>query len=131
MTSLARSTGEAGALFDVSGTVPTNATWDEDIYFTEAGAPYDISEMSWKMTFRCNPENISADFTLSTADGTLSIEDDDNGNDRILRINVTAGTLNSYEGEYICDLAAKDDATGKVTLWAHGVVTLRPNPVSF
>ena len=129
MTSLARHTGEAGALFEVSGTVPTNATWNEDIYFTEDGAPFDISEMDWKLTLR-NPDNSSADVTLSTAAGTLSIEDDGDGHDRILRISVAAGTLNSYQGDYVMDLASKDPAD-KVTLWAHGVVSLRPNPVVF
>ncbi len=127
MTILARSTGDAGALFEVSGTCPTNATWEEDIYFTEAGSPYDISGMDWKLTLRCNPENTSADITLSTDAGTLVITGDD---DNVLRISVDAGTLNSYEGDYIADLASRDVAD-KVTLWAHGVISLRPNPVVF
>lgn len=130
MTSLARSTGEAGALFEVSGTIPTNATWSEDIYFTQGGTPFDISLMSWKLTLRCNPENVSADITLTTDDGTLSVVADSNGYNRILRISVPAGQLNSYEGDYIADLASKD-AANAVQLWAHGVISLRPNPVSF
>lgn len=130
MTSLARSNGEAGALFELSGTVPTNATWSEDIYFTQAGAPLDISALSWKMTFRCDGENTTADFTLSTADGTLSVVADTNGYNRILRIAVAAGALNAYEGDYIADLASKDVAN-TVQLWAHGIVSLRPNPVTF
>jgi hypothetical protein len=129
MTALARHTGEAGALFEVSGTVPTNATWNEDIYFTQDGAPFDISEMDWKLTLR-NPDNASADVTLSTDAGTLSIEVDGDGHDRILRIRVPAGALNSYQGDYVMDLASKDPAD-KVMLWAHGVVSLRPNPVVF
>lgn len=127
MTSLARSTGNAGALFDISGTVPTNATWDEDIYFMEAGQPYDITELDWKMTFRSGSGDTSAEFTLSTDDGTLVITGDD---DNVLRITVTAGTLNSYNGDYVADLAARD-AADKVTLWGHGTVTFLPNPVSF
>lgn len=130
MTSLARSTGQAGALFEVSGTVPTNATWSEDIYFTQAGAPFDISLMSWKLTLRCNPENTSPDITLSTDAGTLSVVADSNGYNDILRISVPAGQLNAYEGDYIADLASKD-AANTVQLWAHGVISLRPNPVSF
>ena len=110
--------------------MPTNATWNEDIYFTEDGAPLDISEMDWKLTLRRNGENTSADITLSTDAGTLSVVADDGGYNRILRIGVPAGALNSYEGDYIADLAAKDPAD-KVTLWAHGVISLRPNPVSF
>ena len=130
MTSLARSTGEAGALFEVSGTVATNATWAEDIYFTEAGAPFDISELDWKMTFRRSGGNTSADITLSIAAGTLTVAVDDAGHPRILRIAVAAGALNAYEGDYIADLASKDGA-GTVMLWAHGTISFRPNPVSF
>jgi hypothetical protein len=121
---------DTGALFEISGTVPTNATWSEDIYFTEAGAAMDISGLDWKMTLRRCGDETSADITLSTDDGTLVIAADDDGNDRILRTAVPAGTLNSYCGDFICDLAAKD-ADDKVTLWAHGIVSLRPNPVAF
>lgn len=132
MISHARSAGDTGALFDLSGTVPTNATWSEQITFMQAGSPYNISGMSWKMTFRCNPENSSPDFTLSTDDGsgTLTVIADSNGNLDILQIAVPAGQLNAYEGDYIADLASKD-AANTVMLWAHGVVSLRPNPVSF
>ena len=130
MTSLARSGGDAGALFDLSGTVATNAAWAEDIYFTEAGAPFDISELDWKLTFRRNGENTSADFTLSAAAGTLTVAADDNGHNRILRIGVGAGALSSHEGDFIADLASKDGA-GAVLLWAHGIISFRPNPVTF
>src|SRR5882672_2614782 len=71
MTSLARNGGDAGAPFDLSGTVATNATWAEDIFFTEAGVPFDISELNWKLTFRRSGENTGANITLSTAAGTL------------------------------------------------------------
>src|SRR5258708_6864728 len=130
MTSLARNSGEAGALFDLSGTVPTNATCPEDIYFTQARAPFDISALDWKMTFRRNGENTSADITLSTAVGTLAVAADDGGHHRVLRIGVAAGALNAYEGDFIADLASKDGA-GAVMLWAHGTISFRPNPVTF
>jgi len=130
MTSLARSTGEAGALFELSGTVATNATWAEDIFFTEAGAAFDISGLDWKLAFRRNGENTSADFTLSTAAGTLAVVADDNGHQRILRIGVAAGALSVCEGDYIADLVSKDGA-GAVMLWAHGTISFRPNPVTF
>lgn len=129
MTSLARDGHSSGALFDLSGTIATNATWTEDIYFSEAGAPFTLTGLSFKMTFRCNDENTSADFTLSTDAGTLVITTDDNSV-QVLRINVAAGALNSYEGEYVADLASRD-ANGLVILWAHGIITFRPNPVTF
>lgn len=122
----------SGALFTISGIVPINATWDEDIYFTQAGAPMDISELNWKMTFRrCGNVNEAAFLTLSTDDGTLSIEDDTEGEPRILRIAVPVGGIStSYIGDFVCDLASRD-AQAKVTLWGHGIVTFRPNPVIF
>jgi len=130
MTSLARNGGDAGALFDLAGTVATNATWIEDVYFTESGAPFDISELDWKLTFRRDGEAASADITLSSASGTLAVAADDNGRPRILRINVAAGALSACEGEYVADLASKDGA-GAVLLWAHGTISFRPNPVTF
>lgn len=126
---LARTAGQSGALFEISGEIANNATWYEDIYFSESGAPLNISGLTWKMTFRADPNSDSADLTLST-DDSLSIEDDDDGYHRILRINVTAGNLSSYVGDYICDLAAQD-SDDKVTLYAHGIVTFTRNPVAF
>lgn len=121
----------SGALFEVSGVVPNQATWQENIYFSEAGQPFDLTGLSFKMTFRADPADTSADYTLSTTAGTLSIaEDADSGVDQILYINVAAGTLSSLVGDYICDLAS-EDASDVVTLWAHGVVTFTSNPVAF
>lgn len=129
MTSIARSSGDSGALFDVSGTVPVSATWAEDIYFTEAAAPLALTGLSFKMTFRRTPDQTSADYTLSTADTTLSIEDDDNGYARVLRINVPPGVFTEV-GDYIADLAS-EDTQNAVILWAHGIVSFRNNPVTF
>lgn len=120
----------SGALFDVSGVVPTNATWSEDIYFTQDGEPLDISGLTWKLTLRCDEANTNADVTLSTTDYLSVQTDTDSGIDRILRINVPAGQLAGYSGDYVCDLASQD-VSDVVTLWAHGLVTLRLNPVSF
>ncbi|CAB4172092.1 hypothetical protein UFOVP1349_46 [uncultured Caudovirales phage] len=129
MTSIARTSGNSGALFDVSGTVPVNATWAEDIYFTEDAAPFVLTDLSFKMTFRRDPAKTSADYTLSTDDGTLSIEDDDDSYARILRINVPAGWFTEV-GDFIADLASEDTAD-KVISWANGIVSFRNNPVTF
>ena len=130
MTAHARSVGASGALFEISGSVANNATWSEDIFFFEAGVGMDISELDWKMTFRCNPNSLTAELTLSISGGTLSIEDDANSVPSILRINVPVGTLSNFSGDYIADLAAQD-AADKVTLWAHGIISFTPNPVTF
>lgn len=122
----------SGAMFAVSGFVPVNATWSEDIYFTQDGVPLDISEMDWKLTLRrCGGATEAPFLTLSTDDGTLSIVDDDDDVPSILRILVPVGGLStSYIGDFVCDIASRD-AQDTVTLWGHGVVTIRPNPVSF
>ena len=130
MTALARGNGAGGALFEMSGEIPNNGTWAEDIYFSEAGAPLDISGLDWKLTFRSDPLNTSADLTLSTSDGTLEVVEDDDGFNRVLRIAVAAGELSSYRDDYIADLASQDVA-GAVTLYAHGIVTFTQNPVVF
>lgn len=130
MVSLARDAQSSGALFELNGTVANNATWSEDIYFTEEGSAMDISGLDWKMTFRSCGESDTADFTLAIGSGLSIVEDADAGVDRILRITVAPGTLSSYSGDYVCDLASQDVAD-VVTLWAHGTVSFRSNPVTF
>jgi hypothetical protein len=123
----------SGALFNLSGEVAINATWAEDIYFTQSGQPMDLTGLAFRMTFRaCEqsgrgyPSSVSPCLTLSTDDGTLSIVDDDDGYARVLRITKAAGTIGIY-GDYICDLSS-EDADDVITPWAHGVVTFRNNP---
>jgi hypothetical protein len=128
MTSLARSGGSAGALFDVSGIVPINATWAEDIYFMEAGAAMDLTDLAFKLTLRAGPDQDSAVYTLSTAAGTLAVTTDDDAVE-ILRITVPPGTFTEV-GDFIADLASQD-GNDVVTHWAHGIVSLRKNPVTF
>lgn len=131
MTSMARTSGASGAYFEISGEVANNSTWQENIYFMEAGAPMVLTGLEFQMTFRCNDQRDSAEFTLSTSAGTLSIQaDPDSGIANILYINVPVGTLAAYRGDYVCDLASRDVA-GVVSPWAHGIVSFRPNPVSF
>lgn len=128
---LARTSGASGALFEINGEVANNATWQEVIYFMEAGSPMVLTDLDFKMTFRCSAKDSSADYTLSTDAGTLAVEaDPDSGIENNLSINVPAGSLSGLCGDYVCDLASQDVA-GVVTPWAHGVVSFRPNPVSF
>lgn len=121
---------ESGALFDVSGTVANNATWAEDIYFIENGSGMSLTGLSFKMTFRCSGDDDSAVLTLSTGGGGLSIVNDDASVASILRITASPSTLSGMEGDYICDLASQDQSD-VVTLYAHGLVSFRSNPVSF
>lgn len=129
MVSLARDAGISGAYFEVSGAVANNTTWQEIIYFTESGSPMVLTGLSFKMTFRRDGACDSADYTLSGS--TLTVQADaDSGIENNLYINVPANTLSALNGDYIADLASQD-GNGVVTLWAHGVVTFQPNPVSF
>lgn len=119
----------SGALFQIDGTIPNNATWSEDIYFSEAGVATDLTDLSFRLTLRRCSDAQTADLTLSTDDGTLSIAQDDNDVD-VLRINVAAGVMANYSGHYTADLASRD-TSGKVTLWGHGIITLTPCPVAW
>ena len=131
MASLARTSGASGALFEINGEVANNATWQDVIYFMEAGSPMVLTDLDFKMTLRCSGTDSSADYTLSTDDGTLAVEaDPDSGIENNLSINVAAGALSGLCGDYVCDLASQD-INGVVTPWAHGIVSFRPNPVSF
>lgn len=129
MTSIARTAGESGALFQVYGVIPVNASWNEDIYFREDGIASNISTYEFKITLRCSEAETSATATIDMTNG-LSIENDSNGTPSILRVTVDAGYFNAYSGDYICDIAAID-SSDNVTLFAHGIVTLRNNPPVF
>jgi len=131
MSAIGKSNGSGGAYFEVSGEVANNSTWQENIYFMEAGAQMELTGLSFKMTLRCQPSDSTADYTLSTTDGTLSIvEDTDTGVSNILYINVPVGSLTGLCGDYVADLASEDQ-NGVVSPWAHGVISFRPNPVTF
>lgn len=131
MTALARSNGASGAYFEISGEVANNSTWQEVIYFMEAGSPMVLTGLSFKMTFRSDGDSDSADYTLSTSDSTLTVQADaDSGIVNNLYINVAAGSLSALRGDYVCDLAS-EDSNGAVQPWAHGIISFRPNPVSF
>jgi hypothetical protein len=119
-----------GAMFDLVGIIPTNATWSEDFYFRENGAGMDISGLTFKLVLREREGDTDDIITLSTTDATLTIVDDDAGVPSILRVLLADQVLNDYEGDVIADLASEDGA-GVVKSWAHGVYSLRPNPVAF
>lgn len=120
--------GDSGALFDMSGTWSINSTISEDIYFHEAGVAMDLTGLDFKMTLRADPDSESADYTFSIDSGQLAITTDDDSVE-ILRLTITAGTI-SQTGDYVADLASQD-ASDVVTHWAHGIISLRNNPVTF
>lgn len=131
MTALARSKGPSGAESEVSGAIAIYADWNEDIYFRDpsTGTAMDLTGLSFQFQFRCNPNSVSADVTLSTSNGMLSIQEDSGSVDSILRIAAPRGTFSAYQGDMIADLIATD-VSNQVTLYAHGIVTFTNNPVS-
>lgn len=122
--------GDSGALFDVSGTVSNNATWDEYIYFLENGSGMNLDGLSFEFQFRKDPSSTSSDLTLSTADSELVLTDDDGAVTSIVCVNVAYTVISGLEGDYIADLVGKD-AASKITHWAHGVITFKQNPIAF
>ena len=130
MTALFRTAGASGALFEMSGVVSNNVTWDENINFTENGTAMVLTGLSFQFQFRDAQDDTSTVLTLSTADSELVITADDGGVNSILRINVAYTVIDGLEGDYIADLVGKD-AASKLTHWAHGVVTFRHDPLAF
>lgn len=125
------SAGNSGALFALSGEVSNNSTWDEYIYFREAGAAMVLTGLSFQFQFRSSDElDTTADLTLTTADAELVITNDDNSSPTILRINVPYTTISGMLGDYQADLVSKD-AADKLTHWCSGVVSFRQSPIAF
>lgn len=123
----------SGALtrIDPGSFVSTGATWSEDIYIREGAAQSDLTGLSFQLQFRSEPDATGADLTLSTADGTLSIEDDpDTGVACIVRVTAPAATIGGLAGPFVADLVSKD-TSGVLTHWAHGVITFTPSPIAF
>lgn len=128
MSSLARTAGQSGAEAEISGTIAINATWTEDIYFfAPDGSAMDLTGLAFEFQFRRDPRQTSADITLSTAAGTLAIENDAVSVASILRIEAAAAMFQSYDGDMIADLVAQD-ASLNVFLYGHGTVSFRLNP---
>lgn len=120
----------SGAECSVSGTISIYAKWSEDIYFYDPdGAAMDISDLDFYFQFRRCQDQTSADVTLSTDAGTLSIEENDGSVESILRISADAATFSSFPGDMIADLVAVDQS-GDETHYAHGVVTFTNDPVA-
>ncbi len=118
------------ALFDISGEVSNNATWDEYIYFTRSGSGMDLTGLSFELQFRDTPDATATSLALSTAGGELVITDDTEGEPTILRINVPYTTISGLVGDYVADLVSKDD-DDKLTHWGSGIVTFIQAPTAF
>lgn len=114
----------------ITGEISANADWNEDIYFFGPdGSAQDLTDLDFYMQFRCDPKQDAADITLSTDDGTLSLEDDGGSVTSILRITVADGVFSNYIGDMILDIVSVD-AAGTKTHCGHGVVTILNDPAT-
>jgi hypothetical protein len=119
-----------GALFDISGFVSNNVTWDEYIYFTSSGSGMELTGLAFELQFRECPDGTSTTLKLTTADSQLVITNDTDGDPTILRVNVPYTTISGMKGDYIADLVSKD-GDDKLVHWGSGIVTFTKNPVAF
>lgn len=129
MTAFARGVSQSGALMSVSGEWSNALPLREMISIYEAGSPMDLTGLEFEMTLRCDRNSDSADLTVSTDSGFVVTEvTNDDGNDiEVLKFDDV--DLSSLEGDYFADLIMKDGA-GDYTHLAHGVISIRNDPVS-
>lgn len=125
MSRLARGAQPNPASSIISGTVDNGSTWSEDIDLTQNGEPLtSVSDHVWTMEFYSEP-GASADLTLTTADGTLTITE---STATTLGIRVGPSALSGMLGDYWCDLKSVDssptvDGESHTYLWGRGIVT--------
>ena len=125
-----RKAGNISAEAYISGEISTYADWNEDIYFFDPdGAAMSLTGIAFYMQFRSDPEQESADVTLSTAAGTLSLVADSGAVTSILRIDADDALFSSYIGDMVVDLLGVDGSDVK-THYGHGVVTFTNSPVA-
>src|SRR5262245_48216097 len=103
----------------VSGVVSTGASWIEDVEMSVDGAAItDADTFTWQFNFRKCYGNTSADLSLSTTGGTLTISQ---GSDSTtLQIRVSPDTMSSLCGDYLADLVY-EDGDGNRIHQAHGI----------
>lgn len=131
MSAFARGSGPTGAQNTVSGAISNGVTWYEDVLLTdETGAQLTgVDSDTWQFQFRKDRCNASADLTLSTADGTLTINEGDSAT--ILEIRVPQPSLSGLCGDYFADLVSKAESDGRLIHRAHGIITFVYEPIAF
>lgn len=128
---LSRSRDTHAAQNTVTGLVSNGVTWVETVILTDQdGAQLtDVDADTWQFQFRADPESDSADLTLTTADGTLTVTE--GASQTTLAINCAQSSLTNLEGDYVADLVSKAVADSRLTHRAHGIVTFRSDPIAF
>lgn len=122
-----RGAGVTGARGIISGSISNGASWHEDLEISENGTQITDAELlEWRFTFRHDYQDAPI-LTLTTTDNTLTIDQSDDDVTTI-QIRVPYTSLSDMEGDYIADLASKDD-DDRVIHWCHGQVTFRNEPI--
>lgn len=127
---ITRTNGSHGAQNNVNGIISNGATWYETVLLTdENGDPLTgVDADTWQFQFRCDPSSDSADLTLTTADGTLTITE---STTTTMLINVPQASLADLDGDYTADLVSKAASDNRLIHRAHGTVTFRTDPIAF
>ena len=115
----------------VTGVISNGATWYETFQIKDQNGD-DVTGLSsdeFQFQFRCSGNDDNAVLTLSTTDGTLSIDESDGVT--TVTINVPQSTISSMRGDYVADLVSKAASDSRLTHRAHGTVTFRNDPVAF
>jgi hypothetical protein len=128
---LARGGNAHAADNTITGVISNGVTWYEtfQIKDQDGNDATGLDEDEWQLQFRCSERETSAVLTLSTTDGTLTIEEDDGVT--TLTINVPQATINNMEGDYVADLVSKAASDDRLTHRGHGLVTFRNDPIEF
>jgi hypothetical protein len=126
-----------GAWIDILGVVSANADWNE-VVVIETGnlstgfAPSTgFTNDTWHLTFRKSTcVGAGADLTLSSSSTDAGLTYTESSTLSTLLISTTLGTLAALNGDYTVDIASKSTG-GVLTHWAHGVITVQNDPVSW
>lgn len=115
----------------VGGVISNGATWYETFQVKDQNGD-DVTGLTsdtFQFQFRCSEDDDSAELTLSTTDGTLSVSE--SGGVTTVTINVPQATIADMDGDYVADLVSKAASNSRLTHRAHGVVTFRNSPIEF
>lgn len=110
----------------VSGSIDKEQTWYETIELTLNGEQLtDVDDHTWTLVLYKAP-GATADLTLSTTDGTLTITETTT---TLLGIRCASSRIQSLCGDYLCDIISEDpddtvDGEDRKILRARGTITV-------
>lgn len=119
------------AMNTVTGGISNGATWVETITLVDedGAALTGVAADEWRLTLRADEDQDTADLTLTNAvGGELTVTE---GTTTTLDINCPQSSLDALDGDYVIDIVAKDSVTDKLTHYAHGLISVRNDPIAW